>query len=154
MWGGGGGHEIRLNAKVTVGKFGGRKLIHNKIITRKICVCVWGGGGGAGGAGGGGGGGVPAAPTLDPPQATSNSLATSLNFSMVTFTYNADILVVCAFFLYAVYIPLPAFVVAVDKGFFRSSFTVHVAHPDSPTARFKEVLFQHVRAKTVNRETE
>ena len=28
--GGGGGHEIRLNAKGTVGSFGGRKLIYNK----------------------------------------------------------------------------------------------------------------------------
>ena len=36
-----GGHEMRLNAKGTVGRFGGRKLIYNKIITRKR----WGGGG-------------------------------------------------------------------------------------------------------------
>ena len=36
--GGGGGerHEMKLNAKGTVGSFGGRKLIYNKIITRKI----------------------------------------------------------------------------------------------------------------------
>ena len=34
--GGGGRHEMRLNAKGTVGSFGGRKLIYNKIITRKI----------------------------------------------------------------------------------------------------------------------
>ena len=34
--GGGGGHEMRLNAKGTVGSFGGRTLIYNKIITRKI----------------------------------------------------------------------------------------------------------------------
>ena len=27
---------MRLNAKETVGSFGGRKLIYNKIITRKI----------------------------------------------------------------------------------------------------------------------
>ena len=33
--GGGGGHEMRLNAKGIVGSFGGRKLIDNKIITRK-----------------------------------------------------------------------------------------------------------------------
>ena len=33
--GGGAGHEMRLNAKGTVGSFGGRKLIYNKIITRK-----------------------------------------------------------------------------------------------------------------------
>ena len=33
--GGGGGHEIRLNSKGTVGSFGGQKLIYNKIITRK-----------------------------------------------------------------------------------------------------------------------
>ena len=34
--GGGEGHEMRLNAKGTVGSFGGRKLIYyNKIITRK-----------------------------------------------------------------------------------------------------------------------
>ena len=32
---GGGGHEMRLNAKGIVGSFGGRKLIDNKIITRK-----------------------------------------------------------------------------------------------------------------------
>ena len=31
--GGGGEHEMRLNAKGTVGSFGGRKLIYNKIIT-------------------------------------------------------------------------------------------------------------------------
>ena len=36
IWGGGGCHEMRLNAKGTVGSFGGRKLICNKIITRKI----------------------------------------------------------------------------------------------------------------------
>ena len=44
----GGGHEMRLNAKGTVGSFGGRKLIYNKIITRKDLVFVffvWGGGG-------------------------------------------------------------------------------------------------------------
>ena len=29
---GGGGHEMRLNAKGTVGSFGGRKLIYNKIL--------------------------------------------------------------------------------------------------------------------------
>ena len=34
--GGGGGGEIKLNAKVTVGSFGGRILIYNKIVTRKI----------------------------------------------------------------------------------------------------------------------
>ena len=34
--GGGGGHEMRLNAKGTVESFGGRKLIYNKIINRKI----------------------------------------------------------------------------------------------------------------------
>ena len=39
--GGGGGwglgeHEMRLNANGTGGSFGGRKLIYNKIITRKI----------------------------------------------------------------------------------------------------------------------
>ena len=34
--GGGGGHELRLNAKGTVGSFGGRKLIYNKIISRKM----------------------------------------------------------------------------------------------------------------------
>ena len=34
--GGGGGHEMRLNTKRTVGSFGGRILIYNKIITRKI----------------------------------------------------------------------------------------------------------------------
>ena len=36
-----------MNAKGTVGSFGGRKLIYNKIITRKRCggcVCVGGGG--------------------------------------------------------------------------------------------------------------
>ena len=33
---GGGGHEIRLNAKGTVGNFEGRKLIYNKIIPRKM----------------------------------------------------------------------------------------------------------------------
>ena len=32
----GGAHEMRLNVKGTVGSFGGRKLIYNKIITRKI----------------------------------------------------------------------------------------------------------------------
>ena len=42
---------MRLNAKGTVGSFGGRKLIYNKIITLKIRV---------------GGGGVGLAP-LDPP---------------------------------------------------------------------------------------
>ena len=31
--GGGGGHEMRLNAKGTVGSFGQGKLIYNKIIT-------------------------------------------------------------------------------------------------------------------------
>ena len=33
-WGGGwgAGHEMRLNAKGTVGSFGGRKLMYNKII--------------------------------------------------------------------------------------------------------------------------
>ena len=31
-----GAHEMRLNAKGTVGNFGGRKLIYNNIITRKI----------------------------------------------------------------------------------------------------------------------
>ena len=40
-WGGGGGgggsgHEMGLNVKGTVGSIGGRKLIYNKIITRKI----------------------------------------------------------------------------------------------------------------------
>ena len=35
IWGGG-GHEMRLNAMGTVRSFGGRKLIYNKIITRKI----------------------------------------------------------------------------------------------------------------------
>ena len=35
-----GGHEMRLNDKGTVGTFGRRKLIYNKIITRLI----WGGG--------------------------------------------------------------------------------------------------------------
>ena len=35
-FGGGGGHEMRLNAKGTVGSFGGRNLIYNKIITQKI----------------------------------------------------------------------------------------------------------------------
>ena len=39
---------MRLNAKGTVGRFGGRKLIYNKIITRKIYVCVWRVGGGGG----------------------------------------------------------------------------------------------------------
>ena len=34
--------EMRMNAKGTVGSFGGRKLIYNKIITRKK---IWGGGG-------------------------------------------------------------------------------------------------------------
>ena len=34
--GGGGGHEMKLNAKGNVGSFGGRKLIYNKIIIRKI----------------------------------------------------------------------------------------------------------------------
>ena len=34
--GGGGVHEMRLNVKGTVGRFGGRTLIYNKIITRKI----------------------------------------------------------------------------------------------------------------------
>ena len=45
------GNEIRLNAKGTVGSFGGRKFIYNKIITRKIygpppppyirlCICL------------------------------------------------------------------------------------------------------------------
>ena len=33
---GGGGHQMRLNAKGTVGSFGGRILIYNKIISRKI----------------------------------------------------------------------------------------------------------------------
>ena len=36
LMGGGGGHEMRLNAKVTVENFGGRELIYNKIKTRKI----------------------------------------------------------------------------------------------------------------------
>ena len=36
IWEGGGGHEMRPNAKGTVGSFGGQKLIYNKIITRKI----------------------------------------------------------------------------------------------------------------------
>ena len=31
-----GAHEMRLNAKGTVGSFGARILIYNKIITRKI----------------------------------------------------------------------------------------------------------------------
>ena len=34
--GGGGVHEMRLNANGTAGSFGGRKLIYNKIITHKI----------------------------------------------------------------------------------------------------------------------
>ena len=34
--GGGGGHEMSLNVKGTVGSFGGQKLIYNLIITRKI----------------------------------------------------------------------------------------------------------------------
>ena len=33
---GGGGYEMRLNAKGTVGSFGGQKLIYNKIITQNI----------------------------------------------------------------------------------------------------------------------
>ena len=33
---GGGGHEMRINVKGTVGSFVGRKLICNKIITLKI----------------------------------------------------------------------------------------------------------------------
>ena len=31
-----GAHVLRFNAKVTIGSFEGRKLIYNKIITRKI----------------------------------------------------------------------------------------------------------------------
>ena len=34
--GGGGGHEMTVNAKGIVWNFRGRKLIYNKIITRKI----------------------------------------------------------------------------------------------------------------------
>ena len=34
--GGGGAHVMRFNAKVTIGSFEGRKLIYNKIISRKI----------------------------------------------------------------------------------------------------------------------
>ena len=34
--GGGGGHEMKMNAKGTVGSLGERKLIYNKIRTRKI----------------------------------------------------------------------------------------------------------------------
>ena len=32
----GGAHVMRFNAKVTIGSFEGRKLIYNKIISRKI----------------------------------------------------------------------------------------------------------------------
>ena len=35
------GHEMRLNAKGTVGSFVGRTLIYNKIITRKIWGWGW-----------------------------------------------------------------------------------------------------------------
>ena len=31
-----GTHEMRLNAKGTVGRFGGQKLIYNKAVIRKI----------------------------------------------------------------------------------------------------------------------
>ena len=34
--GGGGAHVIRFNAKVTIGSFEGRKVIYNKIMSRKI----------------------------------------------------------------------------------------------------------------------
>ena len=34
--GGGGAHVMIFNAKVTIGSFEGRKLIYNKIISRKI----------------------------------------------------------------------------------------------------------------------
>ena len=34
MWGGGGAHVMRVNAKVTIGSFEVRKLIYNKIISR------------------------------------------------------------------------------------------------------------------------
>ena len=47
---------MERNAKETVESFGGRKLIYNKIITRKI---QRGGGGGGGGGGVGGDGGMP-----------------------------------------------------------------------------------------------
>ena len=37
----GGGHEMRLNAKGTIGSMGGRKLICNKIITPRELSGVW-----------------------------------------------------------------------------------------------------------------
>ena len=44
---GGGGHEMKLNAKGTVGSVGGRKLIYNKIIIRSppldppLYIYIW-----------------------------------------------------------------------------------------------------------------